>query len=777
MTSLNDMKSSSKTKPKQCIENLHQYHTSEANADSVWLNTINSAQDAILVYDEKLNVTNANQSAAVFLGQTIGQLIGKSHTQLFHQPSLSADECPVEKIQKTNKQYETEIQVVGTEKWLKSSAYPIFDGRGDISGVIHFVRDITENKCVQDMLRQSKERLELVLKGADLGMWDWNLRTGEVIFNQRWAQMIDYELNEIEPHVSSWEKLVHPDDMPETMKRLNAHLEGKTGFYESEHRMRTKTGEWKWILDRGRIVQWDQNGKPLRMSGTHLDITEQKKITRELEENRSNLRSFFDSVENLLSVMDMQGTIIEVNQSLKMRLGYSGKELIGRNVLTLHPEQYHQQAKAIVQAMIEGKTNTCPLPLITKNGQYIPAETYVVKGQWSGQEVFFGVSKDISALKESEEKFSKAFYGSATLMAISTIEGGRFVEVNDRFLQVLSYTREEVIGKTSEELGLFVDISQREEVKQKVQKQGFARDCELPILTKHGDVRYAIFNADLLQLQNKQYILIVANDITDLRNNQKKLRDSQERLRRARNTLEKKVHQRTAQLQQSQEQLRELYSRVQSTQEKDRKQISHEIHDELGTALTALKYDLAWIQRKLTNPSAVIVKKINTMSEAIGSIIETVQKICTQLRPGLLDDMGLAAAMEWQANKFAMMAEIVCKTDLDETLNLNQDHSTLLFRIFQELLTNILRHAKANKVQVNLKQKNGEVFLEVIDNGIGITKEQMSDRNSLGLIGIHERVIIYGGSFEIKGFASKGTTAIVTLPVRKGANNDQGVDL
>lgn len=777
MTSLNDMKSSSKTKPKQCIEHLHQYHTSEANADSVWLNTINSAQDAILVYDEKLNVTNANQSAAVFLGQTIGQLIGKSHTQLFHQPSLSADECPVEKIQKTNKQYETEIQVVGTEKWLKSSAYPIFDGRGDISGVIHFVRDITENKCVQDMLRQSKERLELVLKGADLGMWDWNLRTGEVIFNQRWAQMIDYELNEIEPHVSSWEKLVHPDDMPETMKRLNAHLEGKTGFYESEHRMRTKTGEWKWILDRGRIVQWDQNGKPLRMSGTHLDITEQKKITRELEENRSNLRSFFDSVENLLSVMDMQGTIIEVNQSLKMRLGYSGKELIGQNILNLHPEQYHQQAKAIVQDMIQGKTNTCPLPLITKDGQFIPAETYVVRGLWSGQEVFFGVSKDISDLKESEEKFSKAFQGSATLMAISTIEDGRFIEVNDRFLRTLGYQRDEVIGKTSEELGLFMDLSQREAVKRKVQKQGYARDYELSILTKQGDVRCAIFNADRLQLQNNQYILTVANDITDLRNNQKKLHDSQQRLRQARNTLEKKVQQRTAQLQQSQQQLRELYSRVQSTQEKDRKHISREIHDELGTALTALKYDLAWIQRKLINPSAVIVKKISTMSGAIDSIIETVQKICTQLRPGLLDDMGLAAAMEWQANKFAKMAEIACKTDFDEMINLNQDHATLLFRIFQELLTNILRHANASRIQISLKQHDSKAILEVTDNGVGITKEQISDNNSLGLIGIHERVTIYGGSFEIKGTAKKGTIAKVILPIEKGLNDDKSINL
>lgn len=519
-----------------------------------------------------------------------------------------------------------------------------------------------------------------------------------------------------------------------------------------------------------KTVLLDENGKAAGVLGIARDITERQNMQRQLEENRTNLRSFFDSVENLLSVMDMQGTIIEVNESLRRKLGYSGKELIGKNILDLHPEQYHQQAKETVRQMAEGKIKTCPLPLIAKDGHHIPAETYVVKGCWNGQEAIFGVSKDISELKESEEKFAKAFRSSAALMAISTIEGGRFIEVNECFLQTLGYRKEEVIGKTSTELGLFVNLNQREEVKQRIQKQGFARDCELQICTKQGEVLDALFNADMLVLQDNQYFLTVANNITELRK-------SQNELRKAHDTLEEKVQQRTEQLQKSQQQLRELYSRLQTVQEQERKQISREIHDELGTVLTGFKYDLAWVQRKLANPSAVITEKINAMSAAVDAIIETVQQICAQLRPGLLDDMGLAAAMEWQAEKFAAMGGFASETKLDKNIDIHQECSTALFRIFQELLTNILRHAKAGKIEVSLTQQNSNVLLEVRDNGVGITQKQISDNNSLGLIGIRERVTIYGGTFEIKGSPEKGTIATVTIPVEKGLDHDKNIDM
>ncbi len=251
-----------------------------------------------------------------------------------------------------------------------------------------------------------------------------------------------------------------------------------------------------------------------------------------------------------------------------------------------------------------------------------------------------------------------------------------------------------------------------------------------------------------------------------------------EDLQKSHDTLEENVNRRTAQLQQSQQQLRGLNARLQATQEEDRQHISREIHDELGTVLTALKYDLAWIKRRMTNSTTAIDDKLKAMSDTVDTIVHTIQTICARLRPGLLDDMGLAAAIEWQANKTARMARLACRTDLDEDIDLDQERSTVLFRIFQELMTNVLRHAKANRIQISLKQQGNEIFLKVTDNGIGISGDQLSDKHALGLIGIRERATSHGGYFLINGSTEEGTIAMVTMPInKKGSKDDTDTDM
>jgi two-component system cell cycle sensor histidine kinase/response regulator CckA len=156
------------------------------------------------------------------------------------------------------------------------------------SGARRLVRgsivDIGERARAELLLRQSEERMELALHGADLGTWDWNVKTGEVVFNERWAEMLGYTLDEIEPHVRTWEVLVHPDDMPNVKRVLEDHLAGRTPSYETEHRVRHKSGQWIWILDRGRVIERDPSGAPLRACGTHLDITERLRADAELKE-------------------------------------------------------------------------------------------------------------------------------------------------------------------------------------------------------------------------------------------------------------------------------------------------------------------------------------------------------------------------------------------------------------------------------------------------------------------------------------------------------------
>lgn len=155
---------------------------------------------------------------------------------------------------------------------------------------IELKQEVEAHQKAEKALRESERRMELALRGADLGMWDWNIITGKTIFNERWAGMLGYSLDEINPAVTAWENLIHPDDLPSVMEALRAHLERKTDYYETEHRLKHKTGEWVWILDRGRVIERDTEGRPLRACGTHLDITDRKRAEEEHRQLEAQLR-------------------------------------------------------------------------------------------------------------------------------------------------------------------------------------------------------------------------------------------------------------------------------------------------------------------------------------------------------------------------------------------------------------------------------------------------------------------------------------------------------
>jgi len=218
----------------------------------------------------------------------------------------------------------------------------------------------------------------------------------------------------------------------------------------------------------------------------------------------------------------------------------------------------------------------------------------------------------------------------------------------------------------------------------------------------------------------------------------------------------------------SREQLRNLAAHLQSVREEERKLIAREIHDELGQSLTALKMDLYWLDKRMPIDQRPLLKKTKSMSRLIDKTIRRIKKISAELRPGLLDYLGLPAAIEWEGKELQNRTEIKCEVNIDsEDIILEQDHSTAFFRIFQEVLTNAARHAKATRIKVSLKEKAGKLELRVRDNGKGITEKQISDPKSFGLIGMRERAQFLGGEVKIRGVQDKGTTIIATIPLPK----------
>lgn len=214
-----------------------------------------------------------------------------------------------------------------------------------------------------------------------------------------------------------------------------------------------------------------------------------------------------------------------------------------------------------------------------------------------------------------------------------------------------------------------------------------------------------------------------------------------------------------------QEQYRHLSAYLQAVREEERKSLAREIHDELGQALTSIKLDLALLRDEILHDVPAANKRIDSMTETIHTTIASVKQIMAKLRPGILDDLGLTAAIEWQAKDFQDHTGIACEVLIDpEDLTVDPDLSTAIFRIFQETLTNAARHAAATRVSACLTKTGNILELQVRDNGKGITREQAKHPKSFGLIGIRERAQYWNGSVDINGTPRGGTTVTVRFP-------------
>jgi PAS domain S-box-containing protein len=386
---------------------------------------------------------------------------------------------------------------------------------------------------------------------------------------------------------------------------------------------------------------------------------------------------------------------------------------------------------------------------------------------WNGRKVWFGYSnstiksksnktlvlsivRDISERKEtelvitkSERQYRNLFNNTSDAMFVCYLNYGKtlsnFVEVNEKACQLLGYNSEELLRANP--LQVIFENKEADILKfidKLNSRQSYIFNVSLS--DKNDRIIPAEINSRLFDFNERQAILFISRDIEERRK------------------FEEKIKQRT-------EQLRNLASRLQTVREEERKTIAREIHDELGQMLTVLKIQISLIANKV-NGSEIIRAKFDSVENLIDNSIESVQKISSKLRPGLLDELGLIPAIEWQAQDFMEKTGIECECQLPkEEINLDQEKSTALFRIFQESIINTARHANASRIMVQLKEANGTLILEVKDNGKGITQSQVNDPKSLGLLGMKERAIIFGGSVEVKSSMHDGTIVRAIIPL------------
>ena len=235
---------------------------------------------------QQIALTGYNQAAAKTLGNISPCIINTSITQVFTNcPELLAwlEGCFTAQppVSKTTHYQEDRDKTYPGLKFV--ATYLDEDLR-----LVH-LENIHKQRQAEEDFKKSKERLELAIHATDAGLWDWHIPSGEVIFGEQWAAILGYTLDEIKPHISAWEELLHPADLHPVMQKLERHLSGELPRYESEHRLKGKDGNWVWVLDVGKVVEWDEEQTPLRMAGTKVDISERKRMETELEGLNSDL--------------------------------------------------------------------------------------------------------------------------------------------------------------------------------------------------------------------------------------------------------------------------------------------------------------------------------------------------------------------------------------------------------------------------------------------------------------------------------------------------------
>jgi PAS domain S-box-containing protein len=227
-----------------------------------------------------------------FTGMTYEQFRGWGWLDAFHPDDRAGAASTWQRSLESGTIFDTEYRLrdaKGEWRWVAARAVPLRRPDGSIRGWVGMSTDVTERRLDRERLRESQERFALALRGADLATWDWNVQTGEVVFNARWAEMRGFAPEEIRPRVDTWIAGVHPDDWARVQGRVQDHFEGRAPIYDAEHRVRTKSGAWIWILDRGRVFSRDRQGRPLRMVGTELDVTERKRLEEELRRSEATL--------------------------------------------------------------------------------------------------------------------------------------------------------------------------------------------------------------------------------------------------------------------------------------------------------------------------------------------------------------------------------------------------------------------------------------------------------------------------------------------------------
>ncbi len=637
--------------------------------------------------------------------------------------------------------------VSGEYRTFYDRAYIKYGDNGKPQRILGAMQDITDREQTEKQILKEKELSDSIINSLP-GVFYLYTRNGKSLrWNKNFELVSGYTAEEIGqmPPIDFFDE----DEKGLLTEKIKNVF--KNGYDSVEANFLLKNREKIPYYFTGQSIQYQ--GEQCLM-GVGFDVSEKQKAEKAIRESEERNRALVEHAPEALVVFDVNDKkFTSVSTSATKLFKMSQDELLKIGPVEVSPEFQPDGRTSVeaaaenIQKVIDGEKPVFEWMHRDSEGNDIPCEVWLVRLPAEGKILIRGSILDITARKKAEEKlmlseqkYRLLFYNNPLPMWMVTIPDLMIIDVNDAAINQYGYSREEFLKLSTKDLRPAEDLDNfLKEVR--TMKPDTINVRSWRHKKKDGTVINVETYSHQIMYEGRKVWLGLSHDVTE----EYKAKEL---------------------LQKSYEDIRLLASNLQSIREDERTNIAREIHDELGQQLTGLKMDMHWLNKKINNTDQEVDQKMKESIELINTTIATVRKIATDLRPSILDDLGLLAALEWQSEEFERRSGTkVFFANKTGDLLLSPKASTALFRIYQEVLTNIARHANATQVEALLDSDDKNVYFSIKDNGVGFDVNSTKGKKTLGLLGIKERTLLIGGTYDISSMPGHGSEIRISIPL------------
>lgn len=644
--------------------------------------------------------------------------------------------------------YEFKRKYEGLSPWVEVSYRPVKDEQGTIVGVYIATKDISGRKRAEEEMLKEKQLSDSIINSLPGIFYLYDQQGNFLRWNNNFEAVSGYTASEVRgmhplDFFEGEEKVLLDKKIKEVFEKGKSEVEA---FFYTKQKQKIPyyfTG-WKVIFE----------GKPC-LIGVGLDITERKKAEKEIIAANQRFKLIAMATNDFVWDNHIEEGTIWWNDSYYSALGWK-REINAPAADTwekhLHPADKERVLRELNKTLYKSfKTVwTDEYRFEKSDGNYLNVldRGYILRKPDGTPYRMLGSMTDITGLKEveaelrlSEQKYRTLFSSNPMPLWMYSLEDLRFIDVNEAAVLHYGYSRDEFLQMTIKDIRPPAEQERLEQYLSSENKNGIIAAGHWQHTKKDG----SIITVDMFQhdtvYDGRQVRLVLAIDVTE------KVK--------AEEALEK-----------SNQDIRRLAKHLEEVREEERTGIAREIHDELGQQLTVLKMDISWLSKKIEKQDAKVEERFREMIQVIDDTVKIVRRISSELRPSVLDNLGIIAAIEWQSGEFENRTGI--KTNFNTAitnLELPVKTANAVFRIFQESLTNIARHADATTVEVLLNLQNDKLILNIRDNGKGFDKEKIAEKRTLGILGMKERTLLINGECNIISKPGAGTTITLVIPL------------